>query len=201
MWECNRQPISILHYSISRPNQYIFILNLNTEKKKIDLFIWVSGKRDKEKLPLPWPSNTGLQMSFMSWDFLLTMDITENSWEVMVICFLFWSWYLTRETCLFSCLSRSLGKVSVSNWISNRAWASQICKNKAPLPGHPPRLLTMRPLPTSSTCCTQTPVLQSKTSILLVFVPSDRKLYCIFEQKSFGNSGNQNISLAEQNFL
>lgn len=69
------------------------------KEKKMDLFIWVSGQRDKEKLPLPRSSNTGLQMRFMTWDFLLSMDITEIAWEVMVICSFFWSWYLTRETC------------------------------------------------------------------------------------------------------
>ena len=84
MWKCNQQPISILHYSISRPNQYIFTWKLNTEKKKLDLFIWVSGQRDRGKLPLPWPSNTGLQMSFMSWDFFLGMDITENLWSFVL---------------------------------------------------------------------------------------------------------------------
>lgn len=119
-WTCYRQPISILRCPNSRPSQYSFTFKRSTEKKRKWAYLFEHRNKGTKRNCPSWCSNTGPQMSFMTGDFLLSVGMTENAWEAMVICSLFWRWYLPTETCLYSCLACSLGEVLVSTtWISN----------------------------------------------------------------------------------
>lgn len=107
--------------------------------------------------------------SFMTWDFLLSMVMTENAWKVVVICSLFLSPYLTWRHVEF--LAYSLVKVLVSNWISNRAWTSQTCKKQAPPPGHPGQSSYWCVLPLHLPCHIANPRPSEQDQLSTVFVP------------------------------
>lgn len=152
-WQCHRQPISILHYPISRLNQYISILKLSAEKKrKMDLLIWVSGQREIAPPLIFWFSSSN---EYLDLRLLPQYGYNWKSWEMMVICSVFWSWYLTWETCLVAWFFFRGGIRSLIGSQTEHEQA-RCARRKPHLLATLVSLLTVHP-PTPSTCYSPNP--------------------------------------------